>query len=159
MPDSIETPPSELHATRATNARKIIGVCVVTVAVVGGFVAARVLKKPDVVPHAAVTEALQPPAAPEPTAMVAPKPAPVTATTAKPTSTAAPIIPTATEPGAATSRDLVAGMWEICGIQGPVTQEQAERFKHHLEELIRGGAASVGASREVVDKDVELDFV
>jgi hypothetical protein len=39
-----------------------------------------------------------------------------------------------------------------------VTPEQAERFKHHLEELIRGGAASVAAIREFLDKNVDLDF-
>ena len=40
-----------------------------------------------------------------------------------------------------------------------LAQEEAERFKHHLEELIRGGAASVGAIREFLDKNVDLDFV
>jgi hypothetical protein len=55
-------------------------------------------------------------------------------------------------------RDLVAEMWEICGIHGPVTPEQAEKFRQHLEELIRGGSASVAAIREFLDKNVDLDF-
>ena len=49
-------------------------------------------------------------------------------------------------------------MWELCGIHGPVTAEQAEKFKHHLEELIRGGASSVAAIREFLTKNVDLDF-
>src|SRR5204863_7230289 len=77
---------------------------------------------------------------------------------AKPPVVSTPTALATNEPAPPSSRDLVAEMWEICGIHGPVTQEQAEKFRHHLEELARGGAASVAAIREFLAKNMDLDF-
>src|SRR5215475_6946663 len=57
-----------------------------------------------------------------------------------------------------TAQQLVAEILEISSTEGPITAEKAERFKRNLEELIKLGAASVPAIRELLGKKVEYDF-
>jgi hypothetical protein len=68
-----------------------------------------------------------------------------------------------TEPsvGLSTSRSpqqLIAEILEISATDGPITPEKAEKFRRDLEELIKQGATSVPAIRELLDKKVEYDF-
>jgi hypothetical protein len=55
-------------------------------------------------------------------------------------------------------KELVAELLEISSMEGPITAEKAEKFKHDIEELIKQGVASVPAIRELLDKKVEYDF-
>jgi hypothetical protein len=64
----------------------------------------------------------------------------------------------AATPTARTSQQLVAEILEISSADGPITAEKAEKFKHNLEELIKQGAASIPAIRELLDKKVEYDY-
>jgi hypothetical protein len=57
-----------------------------------------------------------------------------------------------------TPQQLVAELLEISAADAPITPEKAEKFKRNLEELIRQGAASVPAIRELLDKKIEYDF-
>jgi hypothetical protein len=59
---------------------------------------------------------------------------------------------------ARTPQQLVAEILEISSTEGPITADKAEKFKRNLEELIKQGAASVPAIRELLDKKVEYDF-
>jgi len=65
-----------------------------------------------------------------------------------------PVVPAT----ARTPQQLVAELLEISAADGPITPEKAEKFKRNLEELIRQGAASVPAIRELLDKKIEYDF-
>jgi hypothetical protein len=56
------------------------------------------------------------------------------------------------------ARQLVAELTELSGLHGPVTPEQAEKFKATLAELIRRGSSSVSAIREFLDKNLDTDF-
>jgi hypothetical protein len=57
-----------------------------------------------------------------------------------------------------TPEQLIAEILEISAIDGPITPEKAEKFKRNLEELIKQGAASVPAIRELLGKKIEYDF-
>ena len=57
-----------------------------------------------------------------------------------------------------TPQQLVAEILEISSTDGPITAENAEKFKRNLEELIKQGAASVPAIRELLEKKVEYNF-
>jgi hypothetical protein len=57
-----------------------------------------------------------------------------------------------------TPQQLVAEILEISSVEGPITPEKAEKFKRNLEELIKQGAASVPAIRELLSKKIEYDF-
>ena len=59
---------------------------------------------------------------------------------------------------ARTPQQLVAELLEISAIEGSITPEKAQKFKRNLEELIKQGAASVPAIRELLDKKIEYDF-
>jgi hypothetical protein len=59
---------------------------------------------------------------------------------------------------ARTPQQLIAEILEISATDGPITADKAEKFKHNLEELIKQGAASVPAIRELLDKKIEYDF-
>lgn len=59
---------------------------------------------------------------------------------------------------ARTPQQLVAEILEISSTEGPITADKAEKFKRILEELIKQGATSVPAIRELLDKKVEYDF-
>jgi len=52
----------------------------------------------------------------------------------------------------------VAEVAELGGTGGPITKEQAEKFKQNLAELVRQGAASVPAIREFLDRMIEFDY-
>jgi hypothetical protein len=66
-----------------------------------------------------------------------------------------PVAPPATP---RTPQQLVAEILEISSTAGPISADKAEKFKRNLEELIKQGAASVPAIRELLDKKVEYDF-
>ena len=57
-----------------------------------------------------------------------------------------------------TPPQLVAEILEISSAEGPITSEKAERFRHSLDELIKQGAISVPATRELLNKKIEYDF-
>jgi len=57
-----------------------------------------------------------------------------------------------------TPQQLVAEILEITSTDGPITAEKAEKFKHNLEELVKQGAASVPAIRELLEKKIEYNF-
>jgi hypothetical protein len=59
---------------------------------------------------------------------------------------------------ARTPQQLIAELLEISATDGPITADKAEKFKRNLEELIKQGAASVPAIRELLDKKIEYDF-
>jgi hypothetical protein len=129
--------------------------CIVLAGIIVGLVAIKGGRAPKTIPPTDVPElAARPESQPTaesgraivPTALL--NPAVVAASTSAATNRVV----------SASARELVTEMWEICGIHGPVTQEQAEKFKRHLEELIRGGAASVTAIREFLEKNTDLDF-
>jgi len=68
---------------------------------------------------------------------------------------------TETPPNALTPRtpqQLVSEILEISSTEGPITAEQAEKFKRNLEELIKQGAVSIPAIRELLDKKMEFDY-
>src|SRR5215467_6120467 len=50
-----------------------------------------------------------------------------------------------------TPQQLVAEILQISSAEGPITPEKAEKFRRNLEELIRQGATSVPAIRELLD--------
>jgi len=52
----------------------------------------------------------------------------------------------------------MAELVELSESRGPITKEQAERFKQNLDELIRQGSTSVPAIREFLQKNVDTDF-
>jgi hypothetical protein len=64
-----------------------------------------------------------------------------------------------TPPNARTPQQLVAEILEISSAEGPITAEKATQFKRNLEELIKRGAVSVPAIRELLDKKIEYDFM
>src|ERR1051325_455355 len=64
-----------------------------------------------------------------------------------------------TPPNARTPQQLVAEILEISSAEGPITAEKAAQFKRNLEELIKRGAVSVPAIRELLDKKIEYDFM
>jgi hypothetical protein len=66
--------------------------------------------------------------------------------------------PVSTLPGARPASQIMAELVELSESRGPITKEQAERFKQNLEELVRQGAASVPAIREFLQKNVDTDF-
>jgi hypothetical protein len=66
--------------------------------------------------------------------------------------------PAAAAASARTPQRLVAEILEISSTEGPITADKAEKFKRILEELIKQGATSVPAIRELLDKKVEYDF-
>jgi len=66
--------------------------------------------------------------------------------------------PTAAPSIARTPQQLVAEILEISSTEGPITAEKAEKFKRNLEELIKQGAGSVPAIRELLEKKLEYDF-
>ena len=99
-------------------------------------------------------------AAPEP---AAPAVTPVSKTDVPAVTQAKKIIPAApvqatTNAPLSDEQRLVAEMYEICSGKGPITAEQAEKFKKNLEELIRRGGASANAIREFLEKNVDADF-
>jgi hypothetical protein len=65
---------------------------------------------------------------------------------------------TAAPATARTPQQLVAELLEISAADGPITPEKAEKFRRNLEELIKQGAASIPAIRELLDKKIEYDF-
>lgn len=75
-----------------------------------------------------------------------------------PSAQAATNQPAATPSIARTPQQLVAELLEISAIDGPITADKAEKFKHNLEELIKQGAASVPAIRELLEKKIEYDY-
>jgi len=79
---------------------------------------------------------------------------------ARPTPSGQPATNQTTAAGAIarTPQQLVAEILEISSAEGPITADKAEKFKHNLEELIKQGATSVPAIRELLDKKVEYDF-
>jgi hypothetical protein len=66
--------------------------------------------------------------------------------------------PTAPPTTARTPQQLIAELLEISAIDGPITADKGEKFKRNLEELIKQGAASIPAIRELLDKKIEYDF-
>jgi len=56
------------------------------------------------------------------------------------------------------ARQVMAELVELSESRGPITKEQAERFKQNLDELIRQGSTSVPAIREFLQKNVDTDF-
>jgi hypothetical protein len=152
MSDSLPTqnPDSQNLRQRRRAGLKIFAGCIVVAGLIVCFVAVKDHKTGNAAPGAnAVATAPVEPARETTVQTSAPPSVPTAPARAAVVSTAAT---TATNGVVARSaRDLVNEMWEICGIHGPVTQEQAEKFKQHLEELIRGGAASVAAIREFLE--------
>jgi hypothetical protein len=83
-----------------------------------------------------------------------PPPAPVT--TPLP---AAPVEPVAAQPEPRTPAQLMDELMELSGSPGPITKEQAERFKQIMAELLRQGAASVPAIQDALNKNANADYV
>jgi hypothetical protein len=83
--------------------------------------------------------------------IAAPSSSPISPTQSKPA-------PAAAIPTPRTAQDLLAELADICSSPGPITKEQAEKFKQNLEELVRHGSASVPAIREMLAKNVDFDF-
>lgn len=63
-----------------------------------------------------------------------------------------------TAPGPRSPHDLMAELTALSGLSGPLTKEQAERFKQDLAELVRQGAASVPAIEEFLKKNADFDY-
>lgn len=72
-----------------------------------------------------------------------------------PTSPAPAVV---TAPASHTPQDLMAELTALSSLTGPLTKEQAEKFKQDLEELVKQGPASVPAIREFLQKNVEFDY-
>jgi len=53
---------------------------------------------------------------------------------------------------------LVAELAELSSAQGPITKEQAERFKQILAELVRHGGTAVPAIQAYLDKNLDSDY-
>jgi hypothetical protein len=66
--------------------------------------------------------------------------------------------PAATQPGLPSAKDLVADLAALNGANGPITREQAEKFKRAHAALIAQGRTSVPAIQELLDKNVDNDF-
>lgn len=75
-----------------------------------------------------------------------------------PSSQSATNQPAAAPSIALTPQQLIAEILEISSTEGPITADKAEKFKRNLEELIKQGAGSVPAIRELLDKKLEYDF-
>src|SRR5438552_3004746 len=82
-------------------------------------------------------------------------PAPVPVVPAPP----APVGLVAVQPGPLSARQLMDELTALSGTHGPITKEQAEKFKQNLAELVRQGAGSVPAIREFLDKNLNADYV
>src|SRR5260370_28465226 len=56
------------------------------------------------------------------------------------------------------SRQLVSGLSRMDPSAGPLTPERAAEWKANMQLLIQQGATGVGAVREFLDKNVDMDF-
>jgi len=56
------------------------------------------------------------------------------------------------------TRELVASLASLDASRGPITREQAEEWKQRLGALVQQGAAGVGAIREFLEQNQELNF-
>ncbi|MEY2429943.1 MAG: hypothetical protein QOJ40_2828 [Verrucomicrobiota bacterium] len=66
--------------------------------------------------------------------------------------------PVAIQPGPRSAEDLVAELAALNGTNGPITSEQAEKFKRAHAALIAQGRTSVPAIQELLDKNVDNVF-
>lgn len=87
-----------------------------------------------------------------------PAPVPVVPAAAIP-APAAPVELVAVQSGPPSARQLMDELTALSGTHGPITKEQAEKFKQNLAELVRQGAGSVPAIREFLDKNLNADYV
>jgi hypothetical protein len=66
--------------------------------------------------------------------------------------------PAAATPKPLKAHELVAELAELSGLPGPITPEQAQKFKAILDELVHQGAAAVPAIQEFLRKNIEYDY-
>lgn len=69
-----------------------------------------------------------------------------------------PVESVAIQAGPRSARELMGELVELSGAAGPITQEQAERFKQNLAELVKLGAAAVPAIREFLEQKGEFGY-
>jgi hypothetical protein len=69
-----------------------------------------------------------------------------------------PATPQAKAPVTGPAKDLVTSLAGLDPKKGPITKEQAEKFKADLKALVAQGKDAVPAIREFLEKNVELNF-
>lgn len=135
----------------------LLGALLLTVTLLG-FLVARKSRDPGLVQppvsSASVAEVEVPTAAAKNVTPLAP--APRIALPASPaTAAAVPAEPAAVQNGPHSPAELVAELEELTRQGGPISPEQADRFRAILAELVRQGAASVPAIRQFLQKNLE----
>jgi hypothetical protein len=70
----------------------------------------------------------------------------------------APAVPVPAAPVVGPAKDLVNSLAAIDPRKGPLTKEQAEKWKQDLKSLVSQGGAAVPAIREFLDRNVELSY-
>ncbi len=89
----------------------------------------------------------------DPTTSIA-APAPSSPTSSAPATAAATAKPVVTGP----AKDIVTSLAALDPKKGPITKEQAEKWKQDLKSLIAQGATAVPAIREFLERNVELSY-
>jgi hypothetical protein len=69
-----------------------------------------------------------------------------------------PAVPEAKAPVTGAAKDIVNSLAALDPKKGPITKEQAEKFKTDLKALIAQGKDAVPAIREFLDRNVELSY-
>jgi hypothetical protein len=143
------------NSSQATSRKRTVSICVF-VGLIAAILAFKLLTRDREIPAPQKPTTVA--AIPEPQSALARDPAPIKPIVAA-TPTPSPTQPQPTAvPVPRTPQDLVKELADICSSPGPITKEQAEKFKQNLEELVRRGAASVPAIREMLAKNVDYDF-
>lgn len=89
----------------------------------------------------------------EPTASASVAPAPSVPATASPS-----VAPEPKAPVTGTAKDLVNALAALDPKKGPITKEQAEKWKQDLKALIAQGKDAIPAIREFLERNVELSY-
>ncbi|EEF61846.1 hypothetical protein [Pedosphaera parvula] len=75
-----------------------------------------------------------------------------------PSPVAVPAPAMAVQPEPRSPAQLVDELTELSGTRGPITKEQAERFKEILAELVQQGASAVPAIQDSLNKNANADY-
>jgi hypothetical protein len=162
MNDSVHSPdgrsvpdksPMIKHARRSTRtgfmAGAILGI------VLGAYLAVRFLGPQAATPRAGLDGTVTAPALEQKTPAPAQKAETRSPTAEVQASRAESVAP---GPGPRPAAELVAEMAALNGTNGPITSEQAEKFKQDHAALIAQGRTSVPEIQELLDKNVDNDF-
>jgi hypothetical protein len=132
----------------------VSGAVLIAIVIIGVLLAFKSSKSGQPVPVASAPELKPHPAIKSmPPRMDFPPPAPVTTPLPE-----APVEPVAAQPEPRTPAQLMDELMELSGSPGPITKEQAERFKQVLAELVRQGETAVPAIQAYLDKNLDSDY-